>query len=582
MNELAEYHPLTDMPAMIGPYRPVSPIGQGGMAKVYRAVHPLRQNVSVAIKQILPDHAVHAQFRSAFARELETTAAFRHFNIVRMHEHGVAADGTPYMVMELVEGLDLRTFQRAHAGHRLPPAWVVLIALDLAHALEYVHDTRRAGGAAVLHRDISPQNVLLTPHGDAKLTDFGIAKAVDEQGEATATVAVSGKLMYMSPEQAMGEDLDARADLYSLGLVLFELVAGEPAFPGTGQTKLFARVRAADRASLADIAPAETPPVLIEIIEALLRPDREERTPDASTLVRQLTPLAPAFLERLDLARSVAEYKNRDTGLSLAALSAARSLPSQPPNATMDIQPGDILTAAPRRAKRPPEPAPDVVTDAPTTPKPAPATSVVPQREPSPSKRKLLLAVFAALLVVGIGVGVFLRPAVNASRLPGHLEGPAAALVPPPTAPAPATTAAPTPPPVAAAPSAPPATPAETPRAIEPPPAPSPAPVEGTGPVDSPSPDSSPVSPEVPPPAAPAPVERSRPSAPATPGTVRVVVLPWGNVWADGAAQGQAPQSLTLRPGRHTIAVGQGTQTHRRSVTVRSGETTTVRIDLRE
>lgn len=577
---------LADMPAMIGPYRPISPIGQGGMAKVYRAVHPRRQAVSVAIKQILPDHAVHPQFRAAFARELETTAAFRHLNIVRMHEHGVASDGTPYMVMELVEGLDLRTFQKAHPGRQLPAAWVTLIALDLAHALEYVHDTRRAGGAAVLHRDISPQNVLLTPQGDAKLTDFGIAKAVDEQGEATATVAVSGKLMYMSPEQAMGEDLDARADLYALGLVLFELIAGEPAFPGSGPTKLFARVRAAERTALAALAPAETPAALVDIVEGLLRPDREARTPDASTLIRQLTPLAPAFLDRLDLARAVAEYRNRDTTTILpTSASLPRPLPAQQPNVTIEVQQGDILTAAPPRG-RVPEPQPEIATDAPTRPRvlepsPAPATSILPKPRPAVSRRARLASAAAVVLLAAGGGGAYVATQHAPAELPGHLAGPAvnaadgvapaasqaapvatAQAAPTPTAPVVTSATAPTPPP-------------------EPPPAAAlaetpPSPTPGS---ELPSPPAA--SPQEPT-TTPATAERSRSSAPATPGTVRVVVLPWGEVWVDGAAQGQAPQTLTLRPGRHTIAVGQGGPSERRAVTVRAGEEQTVRFDLRE
>lgn len=577
----AQGHPqdaLATMPAMIGPYRPISPIGQGGMAKVYRAVHALRPAVSVAIKQILPDHAVHSQFRAAFARELETTAAFRHANVVRMHEHGVAADGTPYMVMELVEGLDLRTFQKAHPGRQVPAAWVTLIALDLAHALEHVHDTRRAGGAAVLHRDISPQNVLLTPHGDAKLTDFGIAKAVDEQGEATATVAVSGKLMYMSPEQAMGEDLDARADLYALGLVLFELIAGEPAFPGSGQTKLFARVRAAERTALAALAPAETPPALVDIVESLLRPDREARTPDASTLIRQLTPLAPAFLDRLDLARAVAEYRNRDTTTILpTSASLPRPLPAQQPNVTIEVQQGDILTAAPPR-RRAPDPQPEIATDAPTRPRaletnPAPATSIVPKRRSAVSRRARIALVAAVGLVAAGGGGAYIATQHAPAELPGHLAGPALHA---------ADTVAPAAPPLPA--SAQPASPATAPivnHAAAPTPSPEPPPAAAIAEDPAAGAETPPAPPPEPSSTAAAP-ERTRNSSPAAPGTVRVVVLPWGNVWVDGAAQGEAPQSLTLRPGRHTIAVGQGAQTERRSVTVRSGETSTVRFDLRE
>ena len=568
-----------DMPAMIGPYRPIRSIGKGGMASVYQAVHPHQDNTTVAIKQILPQFAVHAEFRAAFARELATTTAFQHANVVCTLDHGLAADGTAYMVMELVDGMDLRSFQKAHDGHQLPPHWVVSIALNLAHALEYVHNPQRAAGPAVLHRDISPQNILMTLQGVAKLTDFGIAKVVDSDGAATATAAISGKIFYMSPEQAMGAELDVRADLYSLGLVLYELVSGDRAFPGQSGTKVFGRVAAAERRPLADVAPEGTPPILIEIIEGLLHREREDRTPNASTLLRQLLPLAPNYIQRVDLANAVAKYKSA-TPRAFQTPSVVRSIPSQQPDITMEVHQGDLLTAAQPRPRRLPPPE-EVTTDAPTKPKalvsvPAPPADLA--RKPRSAPRWRYAAAGAALVATAGALAAFYSSTAGTPEaLPGHLEGPALTASPEAMAPA----AAPPPPPAIAA-AAPPPAGAQAPAADlgvgTPTPAATPEPVEPAagGPAAPPAPPA----PQTPAPAP--PVERTRPAASAAPGTVRVVVLPWGDVWADGTRAGQAPQTLTLRPGRHTIAVGQGTQTERRTVTVRSGDTATVRFDLRE
>lgn len=565
------------MPTRIGPYIPIRPLGAGGHAAVYRAEHLSAPTYPVAIKLMLPELSSNPRFNAAFSRELVTLAALRHPNIVRLRDHDITPQGVPYMVMELVEGIDLASFIREH-GRGLDPDWVVLIALDLADALAHAHDPVRTNGAAVLHRDISPHNVLMSLEGDAKLTDFGIAKAVDERGETEATTQVSGKYHYMSPEQAGGEQLDARADLYSLGLVLYELVLGERAFATTSETRLYAMVREAKRESLHGRAPAGTPEPLVDVIEALLHPDREKRLPNAGALISKLAPLDPGFFARLQLAGKVGEYQR--SAASRAAAAAARS--GDLDGSTMDVDPSQVATVAPSHK--------------------APAASVPPPLPTSPPQRvakkwPVALAAAALLSFLGAGSLVFaLRSDVPSTLPPTALSSEAGEV------------------PRAEGPSASPSLPA--PPASNPNPAPEGGTREGAGGVEAPSPsaesEASPTAttpdppapaqravtatspdaggpevPSTPAPAAPAPTQdaptssmtASRPRASA-PGAVRVIVSPWGNVSVDGMAHGRAPQTVTLSPGRHTVAVGRGSTEARRTVSVRSGATQTVRIDL--
>jgi serine/threonine-protein kinase len=207
-------------------------IGRGGMAEVHEG-RDLRLGRRVAVKILRPDLARDPSFQARFRREAQSAAALNHPNIVAVYDTGedvLAGEGAdaivvPYIVMEYVDGMTLR--QLLASGRRLLPERALEITGGVLAALDYAH---RHG---IVHRDIKPANVMLTRTGDVKVMDFGIARALnDVSNTMTATSAVMGTAQYLSPEQARGEVVDARSDLYSVGVLLFELLTGRPPFTG--------------------------------------------------------------------------------------------------------------------------------------------------------------------------------------------------------------------------------------------------------------------------------------------------------------------------------------------------------------
>ena len=207
----------------LGKYRVLEPLGRGGMARVYRAYHPQLDRY-VAIKVLRSDLVEEEEFLARFQREARAVAALRHPNIVQAFDFD-AQDDVYYMVMELLEGDTLRTRLNDYRarGERMPLGEGVRILLDTLAGLAYAH------GEGMVHRDVKPANILLTGRGQAILTDFGIAQII---GGTRYTVhgALMGTLAYMSPEQGLEGQCDARSDLYSLGIVFYEMLTGDPPF----------------------------------------------------------------------------------------------------------------------------------------------------------------------------------------------------------------------------------------------------------------------------------------------------------------------------------------------------------------
>jgi beta-lactam-binding protein with PASTA domain/predicted Ser/Thr protein kinase len=203
-------------------------IGYGGMAEVHRG-RDTRLNREVAIKMLRPDLARDPSFLIRFRREAHSAAGLNHPSIVSVYDTGeiAAPDGTalPFIVMEHVEGRTLRDILKSEG--RLPARRAMEITADVCAALDFSH---RNG---IVHRDIKPANVMITPTGAVKVMDFGIARALaDTSATVTQTANVIGTAQYLSPEQARGEAVDARSDVYSTGCLLYELVAGVPPFQG--------------------------------------------------------------------------------------------------------------------------------------------------------------------------------------------------------------------------------------------------------------------------------------------------------------------------------------------------------------
>src|SRR5215475_12077797 len=204
--------------AAIGRYVDLQLLGQGGMGAVYRGRDP-ELDRPVAIKVMLqatPD------FVQRFRREAQSIARLAHANIVQVYDFGVDGEGNPYFVMELIDGTPLDEIVRTRG--KLPALDVVKLAKQAAAGLAAAH---RAG---IVHRDVKPSNLIVDGRGHLKLVDFGIARVSDANLQLTAASALMGTPGYMAPEQAQGKPVDHRADVYALGLTMYELLTGAPPF----------------------------------------------------------------------------------------------------------------------------------------------------------------------------------------------------------------------------------------------------------------------------------------------------------------------------------------------------------------
>src|SRR5258708_16823768 len=204
----------------LGQYEVVARIGAGGMATVYRA-RQAKIGREVAIKVIKSDLADSADFARRFEREARTVAGLSHPHILKLFDYG-EQEGMVYLVMELLNGGSLA--DKIHREGALPLDVIGHLLDQLGSALDYAHQH------GVIHRDLKPQNVLLDQNGNAFLTDFGIAKMIGDATALTQTGAALGTPSYMAPEQWLGQPIDSRADIYSLGVMLFEMLTGPTPF----------------------------------------------------------------------------------------------------------------------------------------------------------------------------------------------------------------------------------------------------------------------------------------------------------------------------------------------------------------
>ena len=261
-----------------GRYRLTAPLGEGGMSTLWRAVDQ-QLDREVAVKILRPQYSADPGFAARFRQEARAAASLSHPSIVSVYDYGTDPDGeTQYIVMELVEGRDLAAI--LHERGRLSTDDAVQVAIAVASALEAAH---RRG---IVHRDVKPGNILITDDGDVKVTDFGIARAVSE-ASMTVTGTTLGSVHYFSPEQARGDEVTGRSDVYALGIVLYEMLTGRRPFEGDSAAGV-ALKRLTEHPPRPMIAGQPLAVGLEAILRRALEREPEDRFPDAGSFAEAL------------------------------------------------------------------------------------------------------------------------------------------------------------------------------------------------------------------------------------------------------------------------------------------------------
>ena len=285
----------------LGRYQLLDRIAFGGMAEIFRAKtfdHEGRAHL-VAVKRVLNHLTVDDDFLRMLVDEAKITAILQHENIARVFEFAVdhGEQGDEYFIaMEYVDGKDVRTLLDRHRAQQKPiaPEHVAWIGMEIAHALHAAHTQKDGAGRPlhIVHRDVSPSNVLLSYRGEVKLCDFGIAKATTTRVQ-TKTGVIKGKVKYMSPEQAMGRKLDHRSDLFSLGTVMYEMLTLAAPFSAATEVELIFAVRDARKRDAREVEKT-VPEELDDILNRLMSRSRSQRFQSGAELALALR----LFLDR--------------------------------------------------------------------------------------------------------------------------------------------------------------------------------------------------------------------------------------------------------------------------------------------
>ncbi len=558
-------------------------IGSGGMAEVFRA-HRLGVSTfrrEVCLKRIIKRERESADFRALFLDEAKLGEKLNHKNIVRIEdcdEH----EGQCFIAMEFVNGENLSDVLRAlrSAAVAMPVDAGLFIAHELLSALAYAHTFRVAGKPLrIVHRDVSPHNVMVSYSGEVKLMDFGIAKSA-QQDHRTETGSARGKLAYMPYEQLDGRTVDARSDLYAVGITLFEMFSSELPFSPHPLPAMFEAKRNDDHPSLGALRP-DLPDELIALVDRLFLHDPARRPADADEARDVITTL-PGFATGGRALQRLMASLFPDSG-SIARIDRARIVPTAPLATVRSIDPYAATQSRPSLLVMPDEPtSPPIADDRPT------ARGTLP---PVEARRGLAaFPLWVAALVAAAALGSTAAALAWRQRTTGNADTAATARA-------------------GLSPGAPPITPAfaipanaasantasEPQTALDPPVAPptNSLPVHVSATRDRNAVRTAPIpqaslaasAPEHPPTTAPQPAPEPVPPvaevpapAPVAMGSIRVVALPWGEVIIDGVSHGRSPVSIRVPAGEHQVRITGGVE-HTERVVVTAGSTRTVHAE---
>lgn len=499
-------------PKMLGRYELVQVLGQGGMGEVFlaRISGAAGFEKPCIVKTILPGLLKDPQFLDRFHHEAKVLVHLVHSNIAQVYDMGEESS-TYFMALEYVAGVDLsHVVDRARAtGTHLPVPFALYVGQKIAEGLGYAHRKASPDGIplGIVHRDVSPHNVMMSYEGEVKVIDFGLAKS-SARSKHTLPSTVMGKLGYMSPEQVRGETVDRATDIYALGVVIWELLAGRPYIPGGTMGEMMAAMMAPRPQPLTAVRP-DVDPALDAVVARALAPQAKDRYARAEELARALgeqlsrlgQPIEAEEAGNFVKALCPEAYAHQRKLISrLTSLSRARSgaTPLPPPPSTTRSPTGPVAAEDPDALAgtlvRSPAPAPASAslpaappldpfanTAIRSSPAPAPTSPVqtgspaapVDAAPPAPPRRRGWVPLLAAVGVLGaVGAGAFLALGGARGPLPVPVPpAPAVATAPAPLPTAPTAPTAPAVAPVAAAPAA-----AEPAPPAPPEPAPVPAP----------------------------------------------------------------------------------------------------------
>lgn len=396
----------------LGKYQLLRRIATGGMAEIFlaraQAMHGFEKQV--VLKRILPQHASSDDFIRMFLAEARLAATLHHPNIVQVYDIGEEA-GAYFFTMEYIQGEDLRRLVRAARRKQtpIPLAHILHIIMGMAGGLHHAHEKIGTDGLplGIVHRDVSPSNVLVTYEGDVKVVDFGIAKAAAAQN-STIAGTLKGKIPYMSPEQCRGEAVDRRSDIFSIGTLLWELTTGKRLFAGENEFAILNRVAKADVPPPSSVRP-EYPPELEAIVMRALSVDPENRYPSAIDLQIDIEDFArearlPVSSARMGrFMRALFDDELKAAAAERASAPASADVPggtmivspSSPPEGISDLTPSEVRLHG--------EPTPGLV------PGVGGSGTDISFAETPPRRRNPALALGAGfLLTLGLGGGAYM------------------------------------------------------------------------------------------------------------------------------------------------------------------------------